>query len=277
MTTAKWSRGWYGISSRQGYPRWVDPATRSIGVELIPSDEPERLAAIRRYDILDTPADGAFDRLTSLAARLFEVPISIISIVDHDRIWFKSHYGIDAEQIDRDPGLCASAILQHEPWLVSDAKIDPRTLTNPLVCGQLGLRFYAGIPLKTSDGFNLGTFNIIDVKPRELTEEEIRILEDLATFVVHELELRLASRRLASSFRDNRRRALELNDDVVQGLAAARLALELEDSARTGSLIDKTLVGAQQIVSGLLQNAATGEGLAAGDLVRSSAALSEPG
>ena len=264
-------------SSRAGYRARVDPAERPIDEALIPRDEPERLAAVRRYAILDTPADGAFDRFTSLAARLFKVPISIISIVDHDRIWFKSHHGIDAEQIDRESGLCASAILQHEPWLVSDAKIDPRTLANPLVCGALGLRFYAGIPLRTSDGHNLGTFNIIDIEPRELTAEEIEVLKDLATFVVHELELRLASRRLARSVRDTRQRALELNDDVVQGLAAARLALGLGDSARTGALIDKAFVGVQQVVSDLLQNAGPGEGLEAGDLVRSSPALSEPG
>ena len=255
----------------------MEPAKSPVDAAIIPRDEPERLAAVHRYAILDTPADGAFDRLTSLAARLFDVPISIISIVDHDRIWFKSHHGIDAEQIDREAGLCASAILHHEPWLVSDAKIDPRTLANPLVCGELGLRFYAGIPLKTWDGYNLGTFNIIDVEPRELTAAEIEILQDLATLVVHELELRLASRRLASAVLDNRQRALELNDDVVQSLAAARLALGLDDSARTGALIDKAFAGVQQVVSDLLQNAPTGEGLAAGDLVRSSPALSEPG
>lgn len=255
----------------------MDPAKNSIDVEFIPRAEPERLAAIRRYAILDTPADGAFDRLTSLAARLFEVPISIISIVDQDRIWFKSHHGIDAEQIDRESGLCASAILQHEPWLVSDAKIDPRTLANPLVCGELGLRFYAGIPLRTSDGYNLGTFNIIDVEPRELTADEIEVLKDLATLVVNELELRLASRSLASSVLDNRQHALELNDDVMQHLAAARLALGLNDPARTGALIDKAFVGVQQVVSDLLQNVPTGKGLAPGDLVRSSPALSEPG
>ena len=99
-------------------------------------DEQGRLEAIRRYDILDTPPDGAFDRVTALAAQIFDVPIALVTIVDHDRIWFKSRYGLDGvEQIDRDPGLCASAILDDAPYVVEEARKDPRTLANPLVSG----------------------------------------------------------------------------------------------------------------------------------------------
>jgi GAF domain-containing protein len=94
--------------------------------------------------------------------------MAIISRVDQDRIWFKSHHGLDVEQIDRDPGLCASAILSEEGYLVEDARQDPRTLTNPLVVGKMGLRFYAAAPLTTHDGHNLGTFCLIDQKPRYL-------------------------------------------------------------------------------------------------------------
>ncbi len=162
---------------------------------LISPNERERLEAVRRYEILDTPPDGAFDRITALAARTFDVPISIVSIVDSDRIWFKSHHGVDVTEIGRDPGLCASAILQYEPWLVTDAEVDPRTLTNPLVVGELGLRFYAGVPLTTRDGYNLGTLNVIDTEPREVDALQIATLEDLAAIVVDELELRLAARR----------------------------------------------------------------------------------
>ena len=109
--------------------------------------EASRLGAVKRYDILDTPPDGAFDRITELAARLLKVPISIISLVDHDRIWFKSHHGLDATQIDREPGLCASAIMQIDPYILTDAKTDIRSLVNPLVAGNFGLRFYVGVPL----------------------------------------------------------------------------------------------------------------------------------
>lgn len=167
-------------------------ATRS---PVIPPNERERLEAVRRYEILDTPLDGAFDRITALAARIFDVPISIVSIVDADRIWFKSRHGVDIDEVERDPGLCASAIMQYEPWVVTDAKIDPRTLANPLVVGELGLRFYAGAPLTTKDGYNLGTLNVIDTEPRERTGPQIATLKDLAAIVVNELELRLAARR----------------------------------------------------------------------------------
>ena len=168
---------------------------------ILPPNEQERLAAVKRYDILDTPPDGAFDHITTLAARFFKVPIAIISIVDTDRIWFKSHYGVDVQQIDRDPGLCASAILQDKPWLVTDAKLDPRTLTNPLVAGEFGLRFYAGVQLRTSDGFNLGMICVLDKQPRQVTEEEVTTLQILAALVIDQLELRLAAKKLEAEKR----------------------------------------------------------------------------
>src|SRR3978361_2031246 len=98
--------------------------TFQVPSEIIPNDESERMNAVRRYDVLDTPPDGAFDRVTAIAARIFNVPIAIISIVDHDRIWFKSHHGLPVEQIDRAPGLCASAILQDDPYVLEDASKD---------------------------------------------------------------------------------------------------------------------------------------------------------
>lgn len=156
--------------------------------------ELERMAAVRRYDILDTPPDGAFDRITRIAARLFDVPIAIVSIVDHDRIWFKSHHGLDVAEIPRSPGLCASAILNNEPWVLTDAKLDPRSLSNPLVAGEFGLRFYAGVPLRTFDGFNLGTLCVIDKAPREVDEKELANLQDLAAIVMDEIELRRSAR-----------------------------------------------------------------------------------
>lgn len=156
--------------------------------------ESARMEAVRRYDVLDTPADGSFDRIAALAAQIFRVPIGIVSVVDTDRIWFKARHGLDVPQIDREPGLCASAILGSEPWIVNDARADPRTLANPLVAGEFGLRFYAGAPLTTHDGFNLGTLCVIDREPREVSEEETRLLVELADVVVDELELRRNAR-----------------------------------------------------------------------------------
>src|SRR6195952_5484865 len=162
---------------------------------IIPENETQRIAAVKRYDILDTPPDGAFDRITNIAARRFEVPISIISIVDHDRIWFKSHHGLDVRQIGRDPGLCASAILSELPHVLPNAAIDPRSLANPLVAGDFGLRFYAGVPLRTQDGFNLGTLCVIDKEPRPVDQRQIDDLKDFGSVVMDQMELRLSARQ----------------------------------------------------------------------------------
>lgn len=169
-----------------------------VDAAIIPETERERMAAVRRYDVLDTPKDGAFDRITALAARRFGVPISIISIVDEDRIWFKSHHGVPVDQIGRDPGLCASAILSDDPHILTDASTDPRSLANPLVAGDFGLRFYAGVPLTTHDGHNLGTLCIIDKDPRPIDQAQIEDLKDLASVVMDQLEMQLGARRAVS-------------------------------------------------------------------------------
>jgi two-component sensor histidine kinase len=167
----------------------------ALAADLIPESESQRMAAVRRYDVLDTPPDGVFDHITALAARRFNVPIAIISIVDHDRIWFKSHHGLDIGEIPRDPGLCASAILSNDPHILPDASIDPRSLANPLVAGDFGLRFYAGVPLQNADGHNLGTLCVIDKVARPVDQDQIDDLKDLAAVVMDQLEVRLSARR----------------------------------------------------------------------------------
>lgn len=156
--------------------------------------ETARVSALKRYEILDTPLDGSFDRITALAAKMFNMPIALVSLVDEDRIWFKSHYGLDTDQINRDPGLCASAILGKDIYLIENAVEDPRCLANPLVAGEFGLRFYAAAPLRTSDGYNLGTFCIIDKAKRHINKDQLEMLHDLAGIVVDQMELRIAAR-----------------------------------------------------------------------------------
>jgi sigma-B regulation protein RsbU (phosphoserine phosphatase) len=186
---------------------------------IIPPDEEERIAAVRRFEVLDTPPDGTFDRITALAARSFGVPIAIVSIVDTDRIWFKSRHGLpDVSEIPRDPGLCASAILGQGPWVVTDAPADPRALANPLVAGEFGLRFYAGVPLTTREGFNLGTLCVLDIAPREVTDDEVALLEDLAALVVDQLELRLEAREVLRDEGQLRRDAERLADALQASL-----------------------------------------------------------
>jgi two-component sensor histidine kinase len=202
-------------------------ATRhgSAATAIIPPDEPERLSAVRRYDILDTPPDGAFDRITAIAARRFNVPIAIVSIVDHDRIWFKSHHGLEVQQIDRQPGLCASAILSNEPWVLPDARKNPQSLANPLVAGDFGLRFYVGVPLRTHDGYNLGTLCVIDRKPRSVDPAGIEDLKDLASVVMDQMELRLSARRAVDHAR---MLAREIDHRVMNSLSfiSALLAMQ---------------------------------------------------
>lgn len=160
----------------------------------MPLNETKRIETLNKYAILDTPPDGAFDRITNLASTIFNVPIAIISMVDTDRIWFKSHHGLPVNQIDREPGLCASAILSDETYVVENAANDPRTLSNPLVAGDFGLRFYAAAPLQTDDNCNLGTLCILDKTPRVFTEAEKEILKSLAAIVMDEMEMRLTLR-----------------------------------------------------------------------------------
>ncbi|MFT4469404.1 GAF domain-containing serine/threonine-protein kinase [Arthrobacter sulfonylureivorans] len=164
-------------------------------VSILPVDEPLRMEAVQRYNILDTPPDATLDRITAMVARLFSAPIAAISVVDHDRIWFKSHHGLGIQQIDREPGLCGSTILQNGPWIINNAPADPRAAANSLVAGGFGLKFYAGVPLKTREGFNLGTLCVMDFEPRDFSAEDTLTLEDLAAVVMNSLELQLDSGR----------------------------------------------------------------------------------
>jgi len=166
----------------------------------LPNEE-RRIGALRKYEIPDTPADGSFDDLTALAAQVFNVPIATVSLVDTDRIWFKSHHGLDIEQIDRHPGLCASAILSNDLYLVEDAKNDPRCLTNPLVAGEFGLKFYAAAPLQTAEG-NIGTFCILDKKPRYINTDQQEMLGQMGRIVMKEIELRLQSRTILRTYQE---------------------------------------------------------------------------
>lgn len=149
-------------------------------------EEEARLAAVERYDLLDMPRDGPFDRLTALAARIFELPISIITVVDRDRIWLLSHHGTSIEGIARADQFPAPA-LPERPFVISDSGTLP--LGDSLLPGEHDLRFYAAAPLVTVDGFILGALCVLGGEPREMNEHELATLADLAAIVVDELEL----------------------------------------------------------------------------------------
>jgi len=157
--------------------------------------ESERLDAVRRYNLLDTPPDGAFDRITALASRLFSVPMAIVTVVDEDRIWLKSHHGIEVEEVQRQRGFALSGGLHDETLVIEDAATDPRIATSGSAMDD-GIRFFAGVPLITPDGQNIGSFAILDREPHAFPPESVATLEDLAAMVLHEMELRLATRRI---------------------------------------------------------------------------------
>ena len=172
----------------------------SITADRTALTDPARLAAVRRYEILDAPTDGQFDTIAAAAAAVCGTPIATVSIVDADRVWFAATKGLDGvTQVGTEPGLCASAFCADGPYVVNDAVADPRTLDHPLVRGELGLRFYAAAPIRTSDGYRLGTVNVIDSRPREATPRQLKALEHLASMVSDELELRLMVIRSAAA------------------------------------------------------------------------------
>jgi PAS domain S-box-containing protein len=170
----------------------------------LPPNEEQRLDELRRYAVLDTPPEKAFDRITALAARIFKVPISTVTLIDEDREWFKSCFGLETRETVRGVAFCSHAILSDEVMVVPDARTDARFAGNPLVTGAPHIRFYAGAPLKTANGLNLGTLCIIDTKPRKITKASTTTLAGLATLVVDEIELRYEigeRRRAADSLR----------------------------------------------------------------------------
>ncbi len=172
----------------------------SLNMEVI---ESKRLENLHKYGILDTPPDGYFDEITSLATKIFNVPIAIISLVDTNRIWFKSAHGLDVDEIPKSPGLCSSAIMSDELYIVEDARIDPRTLSNPLVAGVMGLQFYAAAPLKSAEGYNLGTICLIDKEPRRLSVHESSMLMQLSRIVMSQFELKLQARLMVKEIKKN--------------------------------------------------------------------------
>jgi GAF domain-containing protein len=150
-------------------------------------NEDERLATLHSLEILDTPRDDRFDRYTRISARIFDMPIAIISLVDRERQWFKSTEGFHAEEAPRKFSFCGHAILGNDVFEIRNARRDPRFRDNPLVIDQPHIRFYAGAPLEAPNGHKLGTLCIIDKIPRQLSDEEKTMLKNLANMVVSEM------------------------------------------------------------------------------------------
>jgi len=161
------------------------------------SREQARLQALRRYGILDTARDVAFDRITALASLLLDTPIALVTLVDEHRQWFKSAHGLVAESTPREGGFCAYTVSCEIPAVIPDAREDPRFAAHPMVVGDPRIRLYAGAPLVTGDGFALGTLCVIDDRPRTLDARQVEILTSLAAVVMDQIETVSWARRLA--------------------------------------------------------------------------------
>lgn len=168
---------------------------KSPGHPPTPSNESSRLAALLRFELLDTPAEAMFDNITALAAQICETPIALISLVDTERQWFKSRQGLDARETPRELAFCAHAINGETLFEVENALLDPRFRDNPLVTGAPDIRFYAGMPLADSEGHNLGTLCVIDRQPRQLSVQQKGALKLLAQQAINLFELRLQTRQ----------------------------------------------------------------------------------
>lgn len=179
----------------------------------LPANEADRLAALHRFDILDTPPEAEYDGLTRVAAAICGTPIAVISLLDEARQWFKARVGIAATETPRDLAFCAHAILQDDLFVVPNATEDPRFCGNPLVTADPSIRFYAGMPLTTPEGYNLGTLCAIDRTPRALTPAQADALRVLARQVVAQLVLRRQVVELERENAERRRLEGELREE----------------------------------------------------------------
>ena len=175
-----------------------------------PANEIQRLEALRRYNVLDSQPESDFDELALLAAQICAAPIALVTLIDSERQWFKTTLGLDTKETSRDVSFCAHAILQRDVMVVPDALLDARFVDNPLVKESPNIRFYAGAPLITPDGFVLGTLCVIDHVPRQLSSEQVRALRSLAREVMTQLEVRKVNSELAGITSESSRAVEEL-------------------------------------------------------------------
>jgi diguanylate cyclase (GGDEF)-like protein/PAS domain S-box-containing protein len=187
----------------------------------IPSNELQRLSSLRALQILDTPPEERFDRITRLAKLVFDVPITLISLVEDERQWFKSVEGLPVCETSRDVSFCAHAMLSRELFIIPDALADARFADNPLVTADPWIRFYAGCPLYALDGSPLGSFCIIGRHPRELSVSEQQVLRDLGTWVENEIN------------------AIEISQALLQRESEARLRAIMESTNEVMLLVGK--------------------------------------
>lgn len=208
---------------------------------IIPTNDKSRLKALYRYELLDTPPEAFFDKITRLAAKLLKMPSAFVSLVDRDRVWYKSNFSpLDVPCVDREDSLCSLTIINDDEVTVfEDTHSIPSLLSSPYVSSEGGIRFYAGAPLITQDGYNLGTVCVIDMEPRRITQEERVLLQDLASLVMEQIEMRAMARK-----------AVRKHDELFSGLLVEveepmqrqeKLLLEAKHVPKPVNIVEKAI------------------------------------
>lgn len=183
------------------------------------NDESSRLDALKSLDILDSEPEEFFDTITKIASTIVQVPISLVSLIDKDRQWFKSKQGIDVSETPRNISFCTHAVEQGEKLIVEDALLDERFSQNPLVKDNPHIRFYAGIPIKSIGGYSIGTLCVIDSKPKKLTDSELLALEDLAELATREIRFRERIKATQKSLVITENKFKNIFDNAAIGIA----------------------------------------------------------
>ncbi len=208
----------------------------------LPPDEEARIRELDRLHQMDTPDEERFDKLVRLAAGLFNVPVALITLVDENRVWFKARHGLETQEVPRELSFCAHAILSPEPFLVPDARSDDRFKDNPFVKGEPHIQFYAGYPLSGAQGQRVGNLCLVDYKPREIGQEHLQALKDLADLAVMELEIQQIHQANQALLKErNFLRNQALVDSLTRlwnrGAILEILELEWRKAAREGSSV----------------------------------------
>lgn len=206
----------------------------TFGINIIPPNDEQRLLKLKSYHIMGTPPEEVFNNMARIIAEDFELPIALISLVDRDQVFFKANVGMPGvTKVHRGLSLCSIAILSDEPTVFENAEQAPCLLSNPLVHGDFGLRFYAGAPIKSSDGFNLGTVCVVGKEERSFSAKEVARLERYAQLIMHEMEVRLAVKQKTEALDAHIKRRQQIVSHAVliaQEQASAAIARELHDN-----------------------------------------------
>lgn len=215
---------YYSLTSNSSMRRPMNQLHQVTTSFPVPFNETFRLDALRQLEILDSPPQYRFDRITKLGASLFNTPMCAISLVDADRQFFLSHHGFEGSDTAREHAFCNYVVADQSPLIVRDATLDDRFDDNPMVVGNFHLRFYAGVPVTDSEGHALGSFCILDRETREtgLTEAQIEALEDLAAIAMDEMKTGFEKQQWSDEIEDANTRSRTLEQERQQAVAASQ-------------------------------------------------------